>query len=77
MNMSTAISFLGLLINLIGVVMIYRYSKKITGPSFPDLSDTFRWSYLTTIVDWGVRFVIIGTALQLIGVLIDLVKKYL
>ena len=75
--MSIAFSLLGLLINLIGVVMIYRYSKRITGSSLPDLPDAFRWSYLTKIVDWGIRLVVIGAALQLIGVLIDLAMKYL
>lgn len=70
--MSVEFNFLGLLINLIGVVMIYRYSRRITGSSLPD---AFRWGYLTKIVDWGVRFVVIGTVLQLFGALIVLFTK--
>jgi hypothetical protein len=72
--MSTEFSFLGLLINLVGVWVVYRYSRKITNPSFFEAQ---RWHYFKKIVDWGIRFVVIGSGLQLIGVLIDLVRKHL
>jgi hypothetical protein len=64
---------LGLLINLIGVVVVYRFSKRITNPSFFEAQ---RWHYFKKIVDWGIRLVVVGSALQLIGALIDLVGKH-
>ena len=71
--MSTIFIFLGLLINLIGVVVVYRFSKRITNPSFFEAQ---RWHYFKKIVDWGIRLVVVGSALQLIGALIDLVGKH-
>ena len=72
--MSTIFTFLGLLINLIGVVLVYWFSKRITNPSFFEAQ---RWHYFKKIVDWGIRFVVVGSTLQLIGVLIDLLRKHL
>jgi uncharacterized membrane protein len=62
-----ASTFLGLLMNLIGVWILYRYSRKIN-ISYFDLQNK---KYLAYIVDWGLGFVVVGTALQVIGALLN------
>jgi hypothetical protein len=65
---------LGLLINLIGVYIVYWHSKRVINPDYFELQ---KRAYLAKIVDWGIRLVVIGTALQLIGAFIYLARGHL
>ena len=64
---------LGLLINLYGVIDVYRFSKRIEGSI--GYFESEKWHYSKKRIDRGLKCVIIGTALQLFGVLIELVSK--
>jgi hypothetical protein len=63
----------GLFINLIGVTDVYRFSKRIEGNI--GYFESEKWHTSKKRIDRGIKCVIIGTALQLFGVLIELISK--
>jgi hypothetical protein len=52
---------------------VYRFSKQIEGNV--SFFESEKWHYSKKKIDQGIKCVIIGTALQLFGVLIELVSK--
>jgi hypothetical protein len=71
--MGILITFLGLLISLIGVTMIYVYSKIITGGNV-SFFEAEKWHYSKRRFDFGIKITVIGAAFQLIGAAFQLIR---
>lgn len=72
-NISKVLTFSGLLTNFVGVITVYLYSKRIASENL-SFFEAQRWHYFKKMVDWGIRLVVVGSGLQLVGALIDLLK---
>jgi hypothetical protein len=64
------LTFLGLLINLVGVMDVCRFSDKIRG--YISFIPQEEWHRGKKRLDRALRFIVTGTALQVFGALINL-----